>query len=91
MWIAIGKRNHDVYFFTHKIENWNTIKTEENGNMIVGFIWNVFIKWCHELLVMNSIVAGGLWQGQTHPNRGYSKFKFLYIFKRFVTLKRAEY
>ena len=24
-----------------------------------------FIKWCHELHVMNSIVAGGLWQGQT--------------------------
>ena len=50
-----------------------------------------FIKWCHELLVMNSIVAGGLWQGQMHPNRGYSKFKFLYILKQFVTLKRAEY
>ena len=50
-----------------------------------------FIKWCHELHVMNSIVAGGLGQGQTHPNRGYSKFKFLCIFKRFVTLKRAEY
>ena len=50
-----------------------------------------FIKRCHELLVLNSIVVGGLSQGQTDPNRGYSKFKFLHIFKRFVTLKWAEY
>ena len=61
--------------------------------MIVGFnlFEMYFIKLCHELFFMNSIVAGGFWQGQSHPNRDYSKFKFWYIFKRFVTLKRAEY
>ena len=41
-----------------------------------------FIKCCHELLVMNSTVAGGFWQGQMHPNIGYRKYKLLYIFKK---------
>ena len=53
--------------------------------MIVGFnlFEMYFLKLCHELFFMNSIVAGGFWQGQSHPNRGYSKFKFWY--------RRAEY
>ena len=50
-----------------------------------------FIKCCHELLIMNSTVAEGFWQGKMYPNRGYSKFKLQHIFKWFVTLLRAEY
>ena len=45
--------------------------------MIVGFnlFEMYFIKWCHELFFYEFHCCRRF-QGQSHPNRGYSKFKF---------------
>ena len=51
--------------------------------MILVLFEMYFLKWCYELLLINSTVAGGFWQGQMYPNRGKSSsscmfFKYLW-------------